>query len=217
MTSPLLLLFTGLLIIAGCWATAYAAQKDANADTAKKTKVVEIAQLRRAAEKVYKARSEGMRLYADEKYDEAYPHLMLAAQSGLKFPQAQLGFMHVSGLGPAAKDPRLAIGWLGVASAGKTDPSIRKFYKKLLKSVPKDKHPGFQRIVDKFVTNYGTAVNNVQCARVNKAASHIRTLQCTIRDPDGRIVSDIFEGVQSGQLGAGAFDSIGGGGSPGAN
>lgn len=145
--------------------------------------------------KVYRSRSEGARLYDARDYDGAYPHLMNAAMHGLKDSQARLGFMHLSGLGPAKKDARLAVGWLGVAADGTTRPDIRKVFKDVYGKIPQAHRTGFDRVIDKFVAAYGSAANDVKCRRVNRKGSKIRVLNCLIADPDGYLVADSLERV----------------------
>ena len=142
---------------------------------------------------IYQAREAGMRLYGEKKYDEAFPHLMTAATHGLKKAQAQLGFMHLHGLGSAKKDTRYAVGWLGVAADGLSEAAIDKYFKSIWDQIPEENVPAYQAVVNTFVAKYGTEANNVECYRANKVGSKIRTVRCDITDPDGRLVSDLID------------------------
>lgn len=145
---------------------------------------------RRSIEDVYKARSMGIDYFDHGQYEEAYPLLMTAALHGLKRAQARLGYMHLYGFGPAEKDARYALGWLGVAADGLTEAKIRKVFRDVWKKVPKANRPAVQKLIDKYIASYGTKVNDVKCMRVNKRGSQIRVVECFIEDPDGRLVTD---------------------------
>ena len=158
---------------------------------------------------IYKARALGMKLYGEEKYDEAYPPLMTAATHGLKRAQAQLGIMHLRGLGGAKKDTRYAIGWLGVAADGKSEPAIKKYFEEIWEKIPSENVPAYEKLVDQFVANYGTDANDVNCRRTRNPGSKIRSMRCMITDEDGRVVTDMIDEVTRGLSGSG-IDSIGG-------
>ena len=161
---------------------------------------------------VYKERELGMRLYGQQKYEEAFPHLMAAATRGLKRPQAQVGVMHLNGLGNTKKDTRYAIGWLGVAADGTADSNIKKYFKDIWKQIPEENIPAYESVVDTFVARYGTKANNVVCKRERRVGSRIRDVRCTITDPDGRVVSDMLdEAGRGGPLGS-DFGGVPGGG-----
>lgn len=142
---------------------------------------------------IYEARRLGLQLISEKKYEEAYPHLLTAARHGFKRPQAQLGFLHLNGLGDAKKDTRYAIGWLGVAADGLTERPIRKYFKDIWKKIPQEHVPAYQKLVDSFVAKYGTEANDIRCKRVNKRASKIRVVRCELTDPSGALIRDELE------------------------
>jgi hypothetical protein len=195
-------LVTSCLVLTGFHHSTLAADEVSTPQTA--------GDVRAMAGEVYKARALGASLYRDKKYDEAYPYLMTAATHGFKTAQAQLGYMHLGGLGNAKKDTRYAIGWLGVAAEGETDPDIKKLFDDLWKKIPAEQAPAYQKLVDSFVAKYGAAANNVKCARVNKAGSHIRKLRCMIYDPDGRSISDALDDVERTLPGESSGQTLGG-------
>jgi hypothetical protein len=202
----LMLILTILL-----WSSISAAEGATDAAAAAEPGEMTVEALRLQAEALYKARATGAKLYADKQYEEALPHLTLAAQNGFKTAQAQLGFMHAAGLGGAKQDSRYAIGWLGVAADGVTDPDIKKFFKESWNKIPKEHRPAYQGVVDTFISKYGAEVHNVKCARTNKPGSKIRALQCMIYDPDGRLVTDTLAEVERGNLGNSTFQPAGAG------
>ncbi len=167
---------------------------------------------RRAAVALYRSREKGLKLYAEKKYEEAFPHLMAAAKGGFKMPQAQLGFMHLQGLGGAKKDTRFALGWLGVAADGVTDPSIRNYFNDIWERIPAENQPAYKELVGNFVAKYGADTNDVKCQQVNKVASKIKQLRCMITDPDGRVITDMRDDADRYAFGSGALQSVGGSG-----
>ncbi len=164
-------------------------------------------------DQIYEARRLGLQLYSEKKYQEAYPHLMTAAKHGFKRPQAQLGFMHLSGLGNTKKDTRYAIGWLGVAADGLTERPIEKYFNDIWRKIPQEHVPGYQKLVDSFVANYGTDANDIKCERVNKRGSKIRQVRCELTDPNGRPIRDELEDAFRATMQE--FEQYGGGSAPG--
>jgi hypothetical protein len=85
---------------------------------------------------VYYDQRLGTRLYRQGNYEEAFHYLLTAARHGLKYAQAQLSYLYLTGVGGVEQDNEAAVGWLGVAATGKTMPEIRDYYKDLLAQVP---------------------------------------------------------------------------------
>ena len=210
---PRILLATSIVLCAAsviyAQTTRAAAQDGEAADDDQPLTTVEIME-------VYKESELGMRLYGEKKYEEAFPHLMAAAVHGLKRPQAQVGVMHLNGLGPAKKDTRYAIGWLGVAADGLADPSIEKYFKDIWKQIPEENVPAYESVINTFVARYGTRANNVNCKRVNRVGSKIREVRCMMTDPNGREVTDMMDEIGRGDGGAVSdFGNVPGGGGAG--
>lgn len=171
---------------------------------------------RERADDLYQARRDGLSLFADNKFDEAYPLLLEAARGGFKQPQARLGFMHINGLGGAKKDSRYALGWLGVAADGRTEPSIKKMFNDVWKRIPEEHQGSYQKVIDQFVDRYGMDATGMKCRRVNRQGSKIRVLNCTLTDPDGALLTDQWDEANRSQLGAYSFDgNLGGNGQGG--
>ena len=144
-------------------------------------------------QKIYKARELGTILYSEKKYAEALPHIMTAATHGLKKSQAQLGFMHLHGLGNAKKDTRYAVGWLGVAAQGKSTPEISHYYEDIWAQIPIEHVPSYESLVQTFVAKFGARAHNVICRRVNDSGSKITKLRCMLTTADGWLVSDAID------------------------
>ncbi|MAV24569.1 MAG: hypothetical protein CMQ05_00430 [Gammaproteobacteria bacterium] len=177
---------------------------------------VTMGDFRERADDLYQARRDGLSLFADNKFDEAYPLLLEAARGGFKQPQARLGFMHINGLGGAKKDSRYALGWLGVAADGRTEPSIKKMFNDVWKRIPEEHQGSYQKVIDQFVDRYGMDATGMKCRRVNRQGSKIRVLNCTLTDPDGALLTDQWDEANRSQLGAYSFDgNLGGNGQGG--
>jgi hypothetical protein len=157
---------------------------------------------------VYKARSLGTSLYSAKEYAEAYPHLLIAAKHGLKQAQAQVGFMHLHGLGEAKKDTRLAVGWLGVAAEGTSPREIDEVFDSLWERIPDDNRDSYEKLVDAFIARYGADANGVACRRVHKVGSQIREVRCMLTDRDGRELSDQINDSRAD--GSGGIGGVGG-------
>ena len=124
------------------------------------------------AQELYQAQNKGLSLYGSKDYQEAAPHLMKAAQYGLKNAQASIGWMHLTGNG-VERSPQLAIGWLGVAADGKAGSRIKKTYKDAIKNIPTEYRPQFDKIVDAFISQYGTEAHGVRCEGYKLSLIHI--------------------------------------------
>jgi hypothetical protein len=210
---PRILLATSIVLCAASVIYAQTARAAAQAtETADDDRPLTTAEIM----EVYKESELGMRLYGEKKYDEAFPHLMVAAVRGLKRPQAQVGVMHLHGLGPAKKDTRYAIGWLGVAADGLAHPPIEKYFKDIWKQIPEENVPAYESVINTFVARYGTKANNVNCKRVRRVGSKIREVRCMMTDPNGREVTDMMDEIGRGDGGGvSGFGNVPGGGGAG--
>ncbi len=133
------------------------------------------------AQELYAAQNKGLSLYGSKEYQEASPHLMLAAQHGLKNAQATLGLMHLTGNG-VDRSAQLGIGWLGVAADGKAGSRIKKTYKDAIESIPKEYRPQFDKIVNAFVSRYGTKAHGVRCEGYKPVGTNVKQYRCHFSD-----------------------------------
>ena len=133
------------------------------------------------AQELYAAQNKGLSLYGSKEYQEASPHLMLAAQHGLKNAQATLGLMHLTGNG-VDRSAQLGIGWLGVAADGKAGSRIKKTYKDAIESIPKEYRPQFDKIVNAFVSRYGTKAHGVRCEGYKPVGTNVKQYKCHFAD-----------------------------------
>ena len=133
-------------------------------------------------ENTYRARKQGRQLYRSEKYQEAVPYLLFAAERGFKDAQTQLGQIYVQGLGGVKQDLVQGIGWLGVAASGKTDPRTRKLYKQIRKSIPKEHDETVETIVKQFIQNYDGRRTRVKCELESSAGRYTKESRCRFID-----------------------------------
>ena len=133
------------------------------------------------AQELYAAQNKGLSLYGSKEYQEASPHLMLAAQHGLKNAQATLGLMHLTGNG-VDRSAQLGIGWLGVAADGKAGSRIKKTYKDAIESIPNEYRPQFDKIVNAFVSQYGTKAHGVRCEGYKPVGTNVKQYRCHFSD-----------------------------------
>ena len=133
------------------------------------------------AQELYQAQNKGLSLYGSKDYQEAAPHLMKAAQYGLKNAQAAIGWMHLTGNG-VERSPQLAIGWLGVAADGKAGSRIKKTYKDAIKNIPTEYRPQFDKIVDAFISQYGTKAHGVRCEGYKPVGTNVKQYMCHFAD-----------------------------------
>ena len=134
------------------------------------------------AMEIYSANYQGRILYGEEKYAEAYPLLMLAAQHGLKTAQAQIGILHLNGLGGAQKDPAMIVGWLGTASDGYTDRKFKQSFEEVWDQLPENLRPRMERIKQAFIEHYGADAHGVKCSRKKHFRSTVAKFECFFDD-----------------------------------
>ncbi len=139
---------------------------------------------------IYNSSGKGGWLYRKGRYEEAFPHLLAAAQQGFKLAQARVSYLYQRGLG-VPRDAEAAIGWLGVAATPATTPEIRDYYKRVMAHFPESYGPRIEEIVDFYIAKYGSEATRVNCENTRLAGTHISRLKCDFLDaPDYRDVLD---------------------------
>ena len=131
-------------------------------------------------ERLRNANGRGAQLYSRGAYEDAFPYLLTAAQSGFKVAQARVSFLYQQGLG-VERNAQAAIGWIGVAASSTTHPSIRDRYDELLERIPDDLMPQVEAIVAVYVSRYGAEATGVRCDTDRMAHSHISRLKCDFK------------------------------------
>ena len=95
------------------------------------------------------------RLFANEwyskgEYDKAYPILLDLAKRGFKDSQSRLAYILFNGTQTVKKSNMRALGWLGAAAYGDTEPQFRVLFRRYMDEVPESVHS----TVSKVVTGY---------------------------------------------------------------
>lgn len=95
-------------------------------------------------------RANANQLYREGKYDEAYPLLLDLAKRGFKDSQSRLAYILFTGTDTIEKSNLRALGWLGTAAHGESEPMFRVLFKKYMREVPENVRP----IVDNVLSGY---------------------------------------------------------------
>ena len=89
-------------------------------------------------------------LYADGKYDEAYPLLLDLAKRGFKDSQSRLAYILFNGTEDVEKSNLRALGWLGTAAHGESEPMFRVLFKRYMAQVPESVRPTVDAVLDGY-------------------------------------------------------------------
>lgn len=89
-------------------------------------------------------------LYREGNYDDAYPILLDLAARGFKDAQSRLAYILFNGSNSVEKSNLRALGWLGAAAHGDSEPQFRVLFSRYLDEVPSH----VRSTVDKIVSDY---------------------------------------------------------------
>lgn len=161
------------------------------------------------------AHSRGEYFYRTRQYKKAFPYLLASARQGFKMAQARLGFIYQQGLGEVQRDGWRAVGWLGVAAHGDTDPSIRNYYRKILRKIPEELMPAVDAVVADFVKRYGPDATGMECIMSRPAGSHIAKMHCNFKLEFAlQDVNSILQGNSTGAIPTGVTGNLTGSSTP---
>ena len=93
-------------------------------------------------------------LYRDGHYEEAYPILLDLAKRGFKDSQSRLAYILLNGTDSVEKSNLRALGWLGSAAFGDTEPQFRVLFKRYIDEVPDHVRPTVDKIVDGYQRSF---------------------------------------------------------------
>ena len=85
--------------------------------------------------------SKAHKLYSEGRYDEAYPLLLDLARRGFKSSQSRLAYILFTGTEKVEKSNLRALGWLGTAAYGESEPQFRVLFRKFMSEVPESVRP----------------------------------------------------------------------------
>ncbi|MCY3884746.1 MAG: hypothetical protein OXG24_07465 [Gammaproteobacteria bacterium] len=159
--------------------------------------------------------SRGEYYYRTRQYKKAFPYLLASARQGFKMAQARLGFIYQQGLGEVQRDGWRAVGWLGVAAHGDTDPSIRNYYRKILRKIPEELMPAVDAVVADFVKKYGPDATGMDCIMSRPAGSHIAKMHCNFELEFAlQDVNSMLQGNSTGAIPTGVTGNLTGSSTP---
>lgn len=128
--------------------------------------------------RIYEELRTARRLYSQREIDKAFPYLINTAEKGFKDSQAKVGHILLQGLGDVERDTVQAVGWLGVASSGRTAPAIRNYFNDVWKRIPEHYVPYFEEVVEEYKTKYGRDATGVVCDMHRPVVSYLPRLAC---------------------------------------
>ena len=128
---------------------------------------------------LYAELAKAKRLFKQNKVQEAWPYLVNTAEHGFKQSQAVVGHIYVQGgVANVERDLERGIGWLGVASSGRTSPAIRNYFNDIWKRIPERHVPHFEEVVEEYKSKYGQQATGVVCDMGRPLRSHVKYLDC---------------------------------------
>ena len=94
-------------------------------------------------------------LYSSGHFAEAYPLLLELAKRGIKDSQSRLAYILFHGTEGVPKSNYRAIGWLGAAASGRTEPIFRVLLNRHLRKVPPSQQEKVQSVIAGYAEEYG--------------------------------------------------------------
>lgn len=132
----------------------------------------------------YNAVDEGTRLYQEERYKEALPHLEVAAKRGFKWAAARAGDIYLHGRGGAPKSISVGLAWLGVAAEPRTAHAIRRYFRRAWARLPEEQTVRIGQLVETYKVQYGHG-SHVDCdmsgGEANATSFRFKHLHCRFR------------------------------------
>lgn len=101
-------------------------------------------------------------LYRKGEYDQAYPLLLQLAKRGFKDSQSRLAYILFTGTSDVNKSNLRALGWLGAAAHGESEPMFRVLFKRFMSEVPASVRPTVDAVVAAYVREFD-ASEHVDC------------------------------------------------------
>lgn len=125
-------------------------------------------------------RSMANELYREELYDEAYPMLLQLARRGFKDSQSRLAYILFTGTDEVEKSNLRALGWLGAAAFGESEPQFRVLFKNFMAEVPESVRPTVDAVVAAYIDEFD-ASDHVDCTtnhRFHKGSGRVKRTLC---------------------------------------
>ena len=93
-------------------------------------------------------------MYRKGEYGKAYPYLLDLAKRGFKDSQSRLAYILLNGTENVEKSNLRALGWLGTAAYGDTEPQFRVLFKKYMAEVPESVRQTVESVVDGYQKSF---------------------------------------------------------------
>ena len=97
------------------------------------------------------------KFYSEGRYDEAYPLLLDLARRGFKSSQSRLAYILFTGTEKIEKSNLRALGWLGTAAYGDSEPQFRVLFRKFLSEVPASVRPTVDAVLVGYREEYDSS------------------------------------------------------------
>ena len=145
-------------------------------------------------QQIYDELAKAQELYRRNRIKDALPYLERTAKSGFKDSQAKMGHILLQGMGDVERDSLSAVGWLGVASSGRTSPAIRNYFNDIWQRIP-DRHvPVFEEAVQEYTNRYGAHATGVVCDMRRSIRTHFKSLECYF---EADLEDDVRQGMEA--------------------
>ena len=131
-------------------------------------------------ERIYSQKASASRNFKIGKYEEAFPELLQLAKMGFKDAQARVGYIFMHGLGGQQKSNLKALGWLGVASQGRTRPQYRNIFNQMMTEVPAHQQSLVAFVVADYREKFDSDKLGIECWHSN--VNHVRQFTCRYED-----------------------------------
>ena len=128
----------------------------------------------------YEANLEGVKLYEEGEYEEAFPLLRQASRKGFKQSQVRLGGIYLYGLGVERSDIR-GLAWIGTAARNTEIKEITDLFDSIWIKVPDSAAPQITAVIDQYVDRYGMDPKEL-CEKTRQAGSAISVRTCEYGD-----------------------------------
>lgn len=126
-------------------------------------------------------RAQANQLYESENYAEAYPLLLELAKRGFKDSQSRLAYILFHGTEGVPKSNYRALGWLGAAANGRTEPIFRVLLNRHLKEVPPERRDMVDKVVAGYQDEFGYP-EHVRCTTNHRFTNgRVKRVYCEFR------------------------------------
>lgn len=120
-------------------------------------------------------------LYEKENYSEAYPLLLQLAKRGFKDSQSRLAYILFHGTDGVPKSNYRALGWLGAAANGRTEPIFRVLLNKHLREIPPEQRETVDKVIAGYQAEFGYA-DQIKCSTNHRYTNgRVKRVFCEFR------------------------------------